>query len=478
MAFVKIKETEIDLAKLNLGFDTLNEDQVNALNHIADFLQDKKAKATVLSGSAGTGKSSIVKILKHYIEVSEEVNFHISLAAPTHKAKIVLNRLTDSRQSCQTLHKLLGLRPDLSIKDFDARELQFALNIGLSFLVMETDLFIIDECSMINDFLYDLIISKLCKNGSKVLFIGDSKQLSPVKQSTISKCFTSTDYPGVFLHRIMRQIDGNPLLKTLSVLRDRPMDLSEFNTEITTESGLFATPDTQEYVNKMMDYKNLDFREDYFDLKLLCYTNHRVGQYNKFFRQKVLNFTKPLNIGELLIGNDNYTVNRAEIIYNGSEYIIVNYRYLEQRLNDVINAKGYQVELYDMVDQEYFTIYLLDPEASDKMYYEIAQRLENYRLIAIDPTVKGYVRKGYWKKYFGLLQSFTTPKDLVYQNRIVRKATFNYGYAITTHKSQGSTYKDVFVDLQDINKCISDTERRELQYVALSRATNNAHVLI
>lgn len=42
---------------------------------------------------------------------------------------------------------------------------------------------------------------------------------------------------------------------------------------------------------------------------------------------------------------------------------------------------------------------------------------------------------------------------------------------------QGSTYDNVFVDMTDVNVCLDRENKRELQYVALSRAKKFAHVL-
>jgi hypothetical protein len=58
----------------------------------------------------------------------------------------------------------------------------------------------------------------------------------------------------------------------------------------------------------------------------------------------------------------------------------------------------------------------------------------------------------------------------------------DYGYAVTSHKAQGSTYKYTFVDYENMenpgnNKIVSDgntpyaNERQQLKYVALSRAS-------
>ena len=53
----------------------------------------------------------------------------------------------------------------------------------------------------------------------------------------------------------------------------------------------------------------------------------------------------------------------------------------------------------------------------------------------------------------------------------------DYGYAITGHKSQGSTYSHVFVMENDINANWVLKERNQIKYVALTRPSQTATVL-
>ena len=82
------------------------------------------------------------------------------------------------------------------------------------------------------------------------------------------------------------------------------------------------------------------------------------------------------------------------------------------------------------------------------------------------------------KKYFDTINSFASMFDLYYDNRVIKKKTFNYGYAISVHKSQGTTIDNVFVDISNINTVRDKNELQQLQYVALSRTRGNAYILI
>jgi ATP-dependent exoDNAse (exonuclease V) alpha subunit len=49
-------------------------------------------------------------------------------------------------------------------------------------------------------------------------------------------------------------------------------------------------------------------------------------------------------------------------------------------------------------------------------------------------------------------------------------------YACTVHKSQGSTYDNVFIDLYSIGKNNKPNEVARLLYVAVTRASNNVYL--
>ena len=58
--------------------------------------------------------------------------------------------------------------------------------------------------------------------------------------------------------------------------------------------------------------------------------------------------------------------------------------------------------------------------------------------------------------------------------KLIVKKDFDYGYAITVHKSQGSTYNTIFITENVIDQNPLNEERNKLKYVALSRPTTLA----
>ena len=463
---IDVNGTWIDLDKIGINFIP-NVEQLETLNKLAKFMEDKDSISTVLSGGAGTGKTSIVKIFLEYVRIKH--GSYIKLVAPTHKAKAVLSRLS-AIDIATTIHKLLGLKPDMSILQFDARDIQFLDSLGL-FDTTHKDLIIVDECSMINNILFDMLIDKMKKKG-KILFIGDAKQIAPVKQADISKVFTATDYPGCFLNKVERQ-QNSPLLKTLVRLRTR--DVVEYQTEISQDKGII--------VHDMDSFKEA-LSEAFFSLevlnkapqgnKILAYTNARVDAYNAFVRRLMGINNVAINVGEVMLAFDSYTKGAysgyEEILHNGSEYIVTDLKKSQKLLPGYGSFPGYNLTMQDVHGDKDLRMFLIDPEESDIKYKNLGIVLEGLRIKAVK-------RKYLWKNYYALTESFITMKEICFNNRVIKKKTIDYGYALTAHKSQASTFTNVFVDIDNIHTCRDAEVRRQLEYVSLSRPTHIAHIL-
>ena len=66
-----------------------------------------------------------------------------------------------------------------------------------------------------------------------------------------------------------------------------------------------------------------------------------------------------------------------------------------------------------------------------------------------------------------------------YQSNIVDCfAQLNYGYCITVHKSQGSTFKNVFIDMNDILDNNNQNETSKCLYTSITRSSQTLNLLI
>ena len=463
------------LIKPNSEKIKLGEEQIDALKRLEEFVSGDERCITI-SGSAGTGKTTI---LREFIEYLDDEEISYVLAAPTHKAKLVVEALTGNE--AQTVHQLLSLSPNIEIFALDYRELVFETSktdSGFSMSMPYNGIVIVDEASMINDDLFQLLVDKCKSAKSKIVFVGDIKQIQPVKAKTTSKVFNLPNI--ITLTKVYRQQEDSPVLSVLSVLRDHA--LSEFRTmEGKHDSfNVFNSPkdfilSAEPFLKESIKTKNV------LNCKILAYTNARVNSFNEVCRKVIFekDSNKEFNKGEILTGYDNFEYDNYKF-WNSLDYIVVNnpFKVSKRIPNFRDSVFGYNLELYDSVYKNTSTIFVLSKENNPQTLTNLASLIEGTRLKALDLKAKGKRTSDIWKRYFETINSFATSFNLFYDNRVIKKKTFDYGYASTVHKSQGSTYNQVFVDIGNIGKQTDPEELRQLQYVAISRTKGDAYILL
>lgn len=454
----------------------LGEEQINALKVLEDFVSGDE-KCITLSGSAGTGKTTILREFLDYLD-DEQITY--ALAAPTHKAKLVMEALTGNK--AQTVHQLLSLSPNIEIFNLDFRELDFmvsrAMSDKFSLTIPYNGIVIVDEASMINDDLFKLLVDRCSAAKAKIIFVGDIKQIQPVKAKTTSKVF---GLPNVItLTKIHRQAEDSPVLSVLSVLRDSP--LNSFETKEGTNDSFLVFDSPKEFMLTAKEYlQEAVAKRNVLNCKILAYTNARVNSYNDIARKLIFgeNAKNEFNKGEFLTGFDNFKYNDKEF-WNSLDYVVVEQPYkITKRIPNYDGyVNGYNLKLFDSVYKTTDTIFVLSKDNNMETFRNVANLIETTRLKALDLKEKGKRSTEAWKRYFETINSFATTFDLFYDNRVIKRKTFDYGYASTVHKSQGSSYNTVFVDMGNIGKVRETEELRQLQYVAVSRTRGNAHILV
>ena len=77
------------------------------------------------------------------------------------------------------------------------------------------------------------------------------------------------------------------------------------------------------------------------------------------------------------------------------------------------------------------------------------------------------------------IDTFLFVNDNVYDqfNTLIQVKVIDYGYAHTIHKSQGSTFTHVLINDDDISKCQDKNVRKQLRYVAVTRAKKSANII-
>ena len=188
---------------------TLTEDQERAKNLITEWYVNTDDQVFVLSGYAGTGKTFLIDyVVKEVLRL--KVGSEAVFVSPTGKAAANLVRCGTL---AGTVHGLIYVRND---EDFDVDENgEIVQKEELSFYKREKidekiRLIIIDEASMINE----TVLSDLLSFNVKCLFSGDGAQLPPV-----NGICPLLENPHYTMKEIVRQAADNPIIQVATMAR-------------------------------------------------------------------------------------------------------------------------------------------------------------------------------------------------------------------------------------------------------------------
>lgn len=454
------------------NYRALYPSQQQALEKLSDWYNSKELECT-LSGYAGTGKTFI---LKYFLENVVDKSFTIT--APTHKALRVLESQVGRKG--MTLHSLHGLKPNIDLVNFDIENPQFdPLNPSK---IQNYNLIVIDECSMINNSLFRLNSAKAKEYNVKILYVGDPLQLPPVNEEISDTFATVTNR--VELNEIVRQEEGNPLLELFSLLRyDIQNHTNKFlqyivrnRSNIKDGIGYEIIP-TSMFRDKLIEtFKSDTFHNNIEYLRVAAYTNSAITNWNTIIRDQVIGKDADIiHINDLFLAYNTIVDEFKEaIILNSEDYIIHDIRpYFSDE-----NIKTFAVNLQSMYDGHVTQPFLVVDTKNETFnrYKQILTHLYN--------RAANHAQGG-WYAYYKFKNRFLTNTrftiDTVNGVKYINK-DIDYGYAMTVHKMQGSTFDNVAIDLTNI--VFQDTRwgrkendidiRNKLIYVALSRAKNSA----
>lgn len=462
-------------------------DQRNAYNELIAFMKNEynpNDYKRALIGPAGTGKTYLIRALIKNSGISYST---VGLAAPTHKACRVLSEsIHISNVKINTLQSDLGLRLNFDIEKFDIANPPFdpkgRIKIG------DFKIYIVDEASMINRGLATFL-EKTCKsNKCKLIYIGDASQLAPVKEKYSSAL---RGIKSCILKEIVRQDDDNPVRYLLDLLRydieHKTFTFLEYISknreqfdESYTKGYSVCTPSEFEekvYINFSDEQltKNVDFA------KVIAYTNMAVSGWNKFIRNAIIaDADKSIITKNDLIISYTTIVNQFNeaVIKNSEDYIIkdiVNYTHPDYRL------KGFLIK-FQAIHGGFVTSPLFILDHKDNFTIQNYVRISN-ELINAAKNANSKVRAQLWKDYFTFKESCLLLTNIVNkQGATLFSRNLDYGFSLTSHKSQGSTFDTALVDVNDIvfdkyGHIYADAEEinRRL-YVACSRCRNKLYL--
>jgi exodeoxyribonuclease-5 len=392
--------------------------QENAITEFQKWLNQDK-QFFLLEGLAGSGKSYITKT---FIEMLKEKNLTLACLAFTGAAANVLQKSTGVVST--TIHKFI-YKFEMS-KDFfhNEEEEKEELANSKELQIKKAKCFIVDECSLISE----EILLDLLKTDKKLIFVGDFKQLPPIKPFTkemfINKlgedCYTSN------MTTVVRQMQDHPILGLANALRNSVTNLVCFD--------------------KTSDYGSVSIKKQVkLQLKEWSNENHQIIVFKNTTRQdinkRVRDKLKYVNILEpnekIIVCKNNY----SHKVFNGEQFRIVSVG--DEQLECGLLYREIIVEYLDgsgiMKKLDVLMNNLIDPD----FVFEVDQELKQWMKVKM------------WNMY----------KNLVH---------IDYAYAITCHKAQGGEWENVFVLASDYH----GKDYSRWLYTATTRAKKNLIIKI
>lgn len=420
--------------KLNV-LSLLNSGQDKALTRLSSFLNPAcRERFFTLKGFAGTGKTFMLRALCEQFGSSS----FVFSATTNQAAKELTKNLADYGIRAKTIFSILGIRMD---QDQDRLVLKFPPKPTP---VRRCLAVVVDEAGTMNIELVDYI-TKLPGFVLKWIFVGDPAQLPPVGEP-ISKVWGLATSKAL-LTQVMR--NGDHILDLATHIRrhvvrypyDKPLRLRSSHT---SSSGVWKYS-----YSRFLDNIGIAAERGLFQIpsstKLVAWRNKTVDEYNNYIRSCIfgndaespflvsdrLMIASPVEVGGHIIANidEEGTVTSVKEDYH-TYHPDINCYYISLNIDDRASPLELRV---------------VHPSSAELLF----TRLSDLAATARSDNSK-------WRNFWALKNDFHSVR---------------YGYAFTSHRAQGSTLINTFLDTTDVlaNKD-RQTALRSL-YVGSSRPT-------
>lgn len=432
-------------------------EQADALQAMAQtLLPDSGMDFFILRGSAGTGKTSIMKAVVGWLD---RQGMRIEVMAPTGRAAKVLSR--KAGVPTRTLHNLLYRVNEVKDEKGEVTHIEF---------VPRTDypevptVFVVDEASMLSmlppkadgymratNSLFEQLLTFMQQGcqGCKLLLVGDHYQLPPVGEDhaqalderVLQRRFGLSGR-AFQMSQVMRQLDGSPVLREANMLRAAMDDRME---DFRPRVGYL--PSEAEAVRRFVQELQLGDER----AVMIAFTNASVQSLNGQVR--ALRYgpaADALMPGELVVVNRTAyhpaylpAGDMGKVLQLvGSPKLVGDMRFQEADLQ-FWDEEGKPLTVRKMVD-----LSLLGSEKGERTY-------DQERMLYAAAMKNNEV-----------FRNSKQPKDDSYLSAL----QLRYAYAVTCHKAQGGEWETVFIHpyrpkgMQGLN----------WHYTALTRARTQA----
>jgi len=428
-----------------------NTQQKTALGQIVSFIKSDN-DVFILKGSAGTGKTTIVKAITSYLN---EEGINLRIAAPTGRAAMIIGNKTGQRS--KTMHSQIYTPEKIK-------------NGGGVRLIRKTNqekgktVFIVDEASMVTNVLSkseNFFVSKplledyidYLKQGNqqnKVIFIGDKFQLPPVNE-TFSPALNPEFLNKQFglrgeeyeLTQVMRQDENSEILEIATGIRDL-LKKGISNSHISLDRERYPSYALNRYLAEF-DSNKIN------KVTAICYSNRDVNYWNSWIRQKLGLSTNILTNDDIVVTQNTWLNNSGDWVYKGEYGKVIeldtsiekyaNLRFANAKIEYAASGNESKVistkVLLDSLETRYG---ILNVEKEKHLFAEVMKHNPKFRTSQNNAD----------DKYLGAIR-------------------LKHGYATTCHKAQGGEWDNVLVHPWSIGKDLKWT------YTAVTRAKREVY---
>lgn len=465
------------------GGITYNKEQQSAIVNAVSFLKTNTdpTQYYVIEGKAGTGKTTIAKeILKEFEDEQ------IYVAAVSHKAKGVIKSSFGDDTRGKKFFSIAGLLGIKGINDNDTQTTKFQVGLKVPLLDNPPALLVIDEASMITeDVLKKIIdINSSLSRPFQMLFLGDIGQIQPIRDEQSEFYRTNKDllnkksdifnskHKSKLITRV-RQGEANPILPYADYFWENsqkenpelnPTQHIVRNNQITDKGSLLFSNSESEVLNSVIKaVKNAVEKGLTNHVKIVTYHVNEKTELNQKIHEALFGKDSDYSKGDMLILNSPYDLPDVNTTMENSSEIQI--KSIQDEDTDEFGVHTLYLETngtaYTRTGNEQKDCVIQVVSRNDiGLYNQKLQELASYSKRQTNRALKKQAWSDFWE-YKG------------------RYADVDFGYAITAHKSQGSTYDIVVVDEKDImgTTATSNQEKSELIYTALTRPRKTAIVI-
>jgi exodeoxyribonuclease-5 len=441
-----------------------------ALEDLANFVLSKEKEGLfLLKGFAGTGKTTIIGTM---VSSLWQTAMKAVLMAPTGRATKVMSNY--SKTQAYTIHRKIYVP-----KKQSGGGIQFILAPNKH----RNTIFIVDEASMIPDtpadsklfengsLLDDLIQYVYAGHGCKLILIGDTAQLPPVRldlSPALDADRLSLNYNKevkvLELNEVVRQADDSGILYNATNLREQLQSefYDDFKFDVAPFTDIVRLIEGNEILEAIDESYSTNGKEE---TAFIVRSNKRANLYNENIRQRILYLEHDLAVGDyMMVVKNNYfwlkPNTEAGFIANGDIIEVLEIFSIKELYT--FKFAEVKVQMVDYPNQPPFeTVLLLDTITAEapSLPYEDGNRL-------YQEVMKDY--EGETSKY----KKFLAVKNNPFFNALQVK----FSYAITCHKSQGGQWDTVFVE-QPYMPNGMDKENMRWLYTALTRAKRKLYLI-